>query len=603
MQTANHVLQAIRKMGEKRIPLTRVYRSLFSEDLFLTAYAKIYRNQGALTPGTEDDTVDGMSLQRIRNIIEQLRLERFKFRPSRRIQTPKKSGGKRPLGIPNFTEKLVQEVLRMILEAYYEPRFRDSSHGFRPERGCHTALRFVKQKFTGATWLIEGDIRGCFDNIDHTKLMDILSRDIHDGRLLNLIRMSLQAGVVEDWQYHRTYSGTPQGGVLSPLLANIYLNELDEYVEEVLIPQHTRGDTRALNPAYRKVNNAVKRARRANNPTRINQLEQERRTLPAYDRLDPGYRRLHYVRYADDFILAFIGPKAEAEAIKASIGTFLREQLHLEMSSAKTLITHARTEQARFLGYAISIYQADHKLAQTKNAGIKGRSINGKVRLGIPRGLPDQLCQRYMHHNKAQSDSVLVVHSDAHIIDTYQQRFRGIAEYYKFAVDRGSLSKVRHVMEISLVKTLAHKFRIHVSQVYAKYRNQLDINGQNYKILSVDVPTRTGSHLVYWGTISLRVAPMGKETLNDNRYLEWWTVRSDLIQRLQANVCELCGSTENCQVHHIRKLADLSQQWAGRKDTPLWVKRMARIRRKTLVVCSKCHRAIHAAQTTPKRRE
>ena len=164
MQKAEQILQAMRKLGEKRIPLTRVYRCLYSEDLFLAAYDKIARNKGALTPGTENDTVDGMNLQRIRNIIEQLRHERFRFRPVRRTRIPKKRGGTRPLGIPNFSEKLVQEALRLILEAYYEPRFKDSSHGFRRGRGCHTALANIKRKFTATTWFIEGDIRGCFDH-------------------------------------------------------------------------------------------------------------------------------------------------------------------------------------------------------------------------------------------------------------------------------------------------------------------------------------------------------------------------------------------------------------------------------------------------------
>ncbi|CAG0992534.1 partial Group II intron-encoded protein LtrA, partial [Anaerolineae bacterium] len=241
MQNAEQILQAVQKMGIKRIPLTRVYRSLFSEDLFLAAYDKIAHNRGALTAGTESDTVDGMNLERIRRIIEQLRYERFKFHPARRIQIPKKSGGTRPLGIQNFTDKLVQEVLRLVLEAYYEPRFRDSSHGFRPERGCHTALANLQHKFKGAAWFIEGDIRGCFDHIDHDVLMGILARDIQDGRLLNLLRMSLDAGYMENWQYNRTYSGTPQGSILSPLLANIYLNELDVYIEDVLISHYTHG--------------------------------------------------------------------------------------------------------------------------------------------------------------------------------------------------------------------------------------------------------------------------------------------------------------------------------------------------------------------------
>lgn len=261
MQRAEHILQALRKLGEERIPLTRVYRSLFSEDLYLAGYAKIYRNAGALTPGTENDTVDGMSLKRIHALIEALRNERFRFRPSRRIHIPKKSGsGTRPLGIPNFADKLVQEAMRMLLEAYYEPRFRESSHGFRPNRGCHTALQALHQSFGGAVWFIEGDIKGCFDNINHDVLMNILSQDIQDGRLLNLIQMGLKAGIMDGWKYHLTYSGTPQGGVLSPLLSNIYLHELDVFVEDVLIPRHTQGAKRAPDPAYKQMNYRIWKA-------------------------------------------------------------------------------------------------------------------------------------------------------------------------------------------------------------------------------------------------------------------------------------------------------------------------------------------------------
>jgi retron-type reverse transcriptase len=190
--------------------------------------------------------------------------------------------------------------LRMLLEAYYEPRFRESSHGFRTNRGCHTALARIRQKFVGKVWLIEGDIKGCFDSIDHEVLMDILSRDIQDGRLLGLIRRALEAGYVEDWQYHRTHSGTPQGGVLSPLLSNIYLHELDVFIEDVLIPRYTQGKKRASTPEYNRYTSWLKHARRRGETERVRQLEQERRQYPSLDTHDPNYRRLAYVRYADD---------------------------------------------------------------------------------------------------------------------------------------------------------------------------------------------------------------------------------------------------------------------------------------------------------------
>ena len=603
MQKAEQILQAVQKMGEKRIPLTRVYRSLFSEDLFLAAYDKIARNRGALTVGTENDTADGMSRERIQRIIEKLRNERFNFRPARRIQIPKKSGGTRPLGIPNFTDKLVQEVLRMVLEAYYEPRFRDSSHGFRPGRGCHTALANLQYKFKGAAWFIEGDIRGCFDNIDHEVLMAILARDIQDGRMLNLLRMGLEAGYLENWQYNRTYSGTPQGGILSPLLANIYLHELDAYIEEVLIPQYTRGKKRADNREYGNLAYAIKCARNAGDQKRVQELELQRRKLPSQDVHDPNFRRLKYIRYADDFILSFIGTKSEAEEIKAAISAFLKEKLHLEMSASKTLITHSRTEHARFLGYDISVYHADDKISPRSGTLTKTRSVNGCIRLGIPYGKVDELARRYMRGEKPIHEAGLLAFSDAQIIDVYQQRFRGVAEYYKFATDRNALRKLKYVMEVSLTKTLANKFKSTVARMYQKYGGKRTVQEYTYKVLVVEVPTKNGTRYIYWGGIPLKVIKTGTEVLDDNngRRNVTFSSRTDLVQRLQANECEICGSQENCEVHHVRKLADLKDRWRGRKEKPAWVTTMIAMQRKTLVVCAKCHVAIHTGKPLPTR--
>ena len=603
MQKAEQILQAMQMMGEKRTPLTRVYRSLFSEDLFLAAYDKIARNRGALTAGTENDTVDGMDLARIRNIIEQLRSERFRFHPARRIRIPKKSGGTRPLGLPNFTDKLVQEVLRMVLETYYEPRFRNSSHGFRPGRGCHTALTDLHYKFKGAAWFIEGDIRGCFDNIDHETLMTILARDIQDGRLLNLIRMGLEAGYMEDWQYNRTYSGTPQGGILSPLLANIYLNELDAYIEDMLIPQYTRGQRRAPNLEYYRLGYYIKCARQVGDQERVKELELKRRTMPSQNVNDPDFRRLQYIRYADDFILSYIGTRSEAEAIKNAIGTFLKEQLHLELSASKTLITHSRTEHARFLGYDISVYHADDKISPRTGTLTKTRCVNGCIRLGIPYGKVDELTRRYLRREKPIHEAGLLAFSDAQIIDVYQQRFRGVAEYYKYAADRSALAKLKYVMEVALTKTLANKFKTSVPKIYQKYGGKRVVNGYTYKALIVEVPTRNGTRFIYWGGIPLKVVKPGMEPIDDNsgRRNVALSSRTDLIQRLQANECEICGKEGFCEVHHIHKLADLKNRWRGKKEKPDWVMRMIAMQRKTLVVCEKCHVAIHGGKPLPNR--
>ncbi len=328
------------------------------------------------------------------------------------------------------------------------------------------------------------------------------------------------------------------------------------------------------------------------------------RSIPSKETDNPGFRRLTYVPYADDFLLGFAGTKAEAEAIKAAIGTFLRDTLHLELSSEKTLITHARDEHAKFLGYAVSIYHADHKTSRRKDSGTRQRSANGRVRLGVPYGLTTELAQRYQRGGKPVSELALLAFSDAQTIDTYQARFRGIAEYYKFASDRSHLSSLKNVMQAALVKTLAHKYKLHVSQVYRKYRATVTVDGQEYRTLQVKVPTKYGERTICWGGIPLKVVkPSYQRVIIDAPYREQWkNWRSDLVQRLQANTCELCGTQGKCEVHHVRKLADLKQRYAGRTAKPIWVTRMMAIQRKTLVVCHPCHVDIHAGRPIPKER-
>src|SRR5262252_4894577 len=236
MQEAEVVLSVLRERGRKGLPCTQLYRQLFNKDLYLLAYGNIYSNQGAMTPGASEETADGMSEAKISQIIEAMRRERYRFSPARRTYIPKKNGKLRPLGIPTWSDKLVGEVVRLLLEALYEPQFSDSSHGFRRFRGCHTALREINNTWTGATWFVEGDISDCFGSLDHEILLGILAEKIHDNRFLRLVRHMLKAGYLEDWEYRETLSGVPQGGTVSPILSNVYLHKLDEFVEQELIP-------------------------------------------------------------------------------------------------------------------------------------------------------------------------------------------------------------------------------------------------------------------------------------------------------------------------------------------------------------------------------
>jgi group II intron reverse transcriptase/maturase len=420
MQTAEVVLSVLRDRGGKGLPCTQLYRQMFNRDLYLLAYGNIYSNQGAMTPGVGEETADGMSEGKIEQIIGLMRQEKYRFSPARRVYIPKKNGRLRPLGMPTWSDKLVGEVVRLLLEAFYDPQFLDSSHGFRKSRGCHTALREIGNTWTGTTWFIEGDISDCFGSLDHEILLRILAEKIHDHRFLRLIRNMLKAGYLEDWDYRDTLSGVPQGGTVSPVLSNIYLDKLDRFVEQELIPQYTRGARRRLNPEYTRVQSRMRRARTRGDRAAARDLRRQLRTLPRDDPMDPGYRRLKYLRYADDHILGFIGPKAEAEEIKARLAQFLRETLGLELNQAKTLITHARTQRARLLGYDITVWHCNTRITSGR------RAANGKIALKVPPDVVRAQCARYRRHGKPWHRSRLQNLDDYDIVRTYGAEYRGV---------------------------------------------------------------------------------------------------------------------------------------------------------------------------------
>ena len=594
MQTAETVLSIIQERGKRGLPLTHVYRMLFNPALYLHAYGKIYRNKGAMTKGSTAETVDAMSLSKIQAIIELLRYERYRWTPVRRIYIEKKRSKKlRPLGMPSWSDKLLQEVLRLILSAYYEPQFSSHSHGFRPDRGCHTALSEGYHQWVGTTYFVEGDIAACFDSLDHTVMMSILREKIQDGRFLRLIETLLAAGYLEDWRYHQTLSGCPQGSILSPVLANVYLDQLDTFVETVLIPRYNKGERRKLNTAYTRVQAAAQRRRRAGQWKEAKALRKRQQHLPCYDTTDPDYRRLRYLRYADDMLLGFAGPHSEAGEIKRQLGDFLQESLKLTLSQEKTLITHARTQAARFLGYDLVVFHNDQK---RDRRGY--RSINGQIGLQVPVEVIKAKCRLYQKNDKPVQRKELTNDTVYSIICQYQQEFRGLAEYYQLAVNRYQLNRLKWVMERSLVATLAHKLRISISKVYDRYETPIETPDGPRKVLQVTVEREGGKKplIARWGGITL--ARRNKAILDDS-IAPVWAGRSELEKRLLADTCELCGSREHVEVHHIRALKDLQRK--GQDERPRWVQIMAARRRKTLVACRKCHQDIHAGRADGRR--
>jgi group II intron reverse transcriptase/maturase len=589
MREAATVLDVLRERGRRGLPLERLYRQLFNPQLYLLAYGRLYSNKGAMTPGPDGETVDGMSLGKIGRIIDALRHERFRFKPVRRTYIPKKNGKKRPLGLPSWSDKLVGEVIRLLLEAYYEPRFSDRSHGFRPERGCHTALSEVATRWPGTTWFIEADIADCFGSLDHEIMLSTLAGDIHDGRFLRLLRNMLQAGYLEDWVWHETLSGAPQGGVASPVLSNIYLHKLDNYVETVLIPEYTRGASRVPNPDYQEVEKQLARAlRRGDRPT-VRALRQQRRSLPSKDPGDPGFRRLRYVRYCDDHLLGFTGPKAEAEEIKIRLATFLRDELNLELSQEKTLITHARTGAARFLGYEITVQHADHKITGTR------RSINGTVGLRVPLDVIKAKSAPYLKLGKPERRNQMVNEDDHTIVRTYGAQYRGLVEYYLLAGDVYRLNRLEWVMKTSMLKTLACKHDSTVTKMADRYKTTIPTPYGPRRCFEVNVE-RTGRKplTARFGGIPLR--RKRNAVLTDRVPAPVTVRRKELVTRLLAGRCELCKNTGTMvDVHHVRKLADLDRPG---HPQPAWDQLMAKKRRKSLIVCADCHAAIHGGQPT-----
>jgi len=587
MRKAETILGIIRERGRRKLSLEDIYRQLYNQDLYLRAYSRLYRNHGAMTPGATNETVDGMTLTKIEAIITALREERYRWTPVRRTLIPKKSGKLRALGLPTWSDKLLQEVIRSLLEAYYEPQFSQHSHGFRPRRGCPSALEEITRHWRGVKWYVEGDLARCFDSLDHQVMLSRLSEKLHDNRFLRLLSNLFKAGYLEDWKHHATPSGVPQGSVVGPVLSNIYLDRLDQFVETVLLPAHNHGDRRRPNPPYMALLNAARRKRIAEEHEEAKRLRHQAQQMPSRDPNDPDFRRLWYCRYADDWLLGFSGPGAEAEQIKAHLSEFLRDQLKLELSQEKTLLTHGRTEAARFLGYEIVSQDADDKHCRR----VRRRCINGAPGLKVPVAVIREKCSKYMKHGKPIQRAERLNDSDFTIVAQYQAEYRGVVQYYLRAFNVHRLWKLHRVMKLSLARTLADKHRTSVRQVNRKYQSVVPTPHGALKALEVVQPRGADKKplVARFGGIELR--RQKEAVINDRPPQVYNSLRSELVQRLLAEQCELCGSELNCEVHHIRKLADLNRP--GQKVKPLWVKRMAMRRRKTLVVCQKCHEEIH----------
>lgn len=576
---------------------TRLYRYMLRPDLYYVAYQNLYANNGASTQGVNKDTADGFGEEKIQTIIQSLADESYKPNPARRTYIKKANGKMRPLGIPTFTDKLVQEVLRMILEAVYEPVFFNCSHGFRPNRSCHTALKSLKKEFTGIRWFVEGDIKGCFDNIEHKTLVEVINRKIKDARLIKLIYKLLKAGYMEDWTYHKTYSGTPQGGIVSPLFANIYLHELDKFVDSLAkkfdqpAKQKYTDEYTAIHNEINHIKYRLSKAQDEEKEQLLSELHQARKRLlstPAKSQTD---KKLKYIRYADDFIIGVNGSKNDCVMIKQELAEFISNQLKMEMSEEKTLITHS-SERARFLGYDIQVRHSG-KIKPNKKAGYTSRTLNGTVDLSIP--LDDKIMRFLFEHEiiRQKNGEIKSTHrkhllhcTDLEIVMAYNAEIRGICDYYSLASNFYKLHYFSHLMEYSCLKTLSAKHHSKVTKIREHYKDGLGGWAIPYE-------TKKGKKMCH-----IVKHTDCKKAADDVDRIEDTTTkfrlsRNTFERRLAVKQCELCGATnaKQYEIHHIHKVKDL-------KGKEPWEKMMIAKRRKTMVVCKNCHAQIHSCKVS-----
>lgn len=570
---------------------TNLYRLVYDKDILMIAYERIKSKSGNMTPGTDGETLDGISTSYIERLSESLKDESFQFRPTRRQYIPKKNGKMRPLGVPSPRDKVVQEAIRIILEAIYDskisPTFVNESHGFREGRSTHTAIEQVRAKWGAPNWVIEGDIKSFFDEIDHQTLILLLRKRISDERFISLIWKALSAGYMEDGIFVSSKVGTPQGSIISPILANIYLHEFDVAVKG-WIDEFSNTVKKRANPEYRAAVRKRDRLLKASDgivTEEVKSLTQTVRSLPSQDHADPNSIRVSYVRYADDWIIGVTGSKSLATLLRERAKVFLQEHLKLELSMEKTKITNLRDEPVHFLGFLISVPSPKEAKVSDYKAGVYGLerrvSHGSSIKVNIPMdAVIDRLKSRGFcdgsgfptHHN-----TFLALDKDQ-IVTQYNSVMRGIANYYAACSNFSSLNRVDYILRFSLAKTLANKERTPMARQFRKRGFTMTVVKQiGEKKMSVSfVDFRT-----------LRRKFFGQAKLDLDHIFALQTFRTKSRLGIEKCAVKNCFSGEPVEMHHVKHIRKVGSKVRG------FTKLMAQINRKQVPLCQSCHRKVH----------
>lgn len=594
-------LEIIAKLNERNKSFVNkdLYRLLYSKELYIIAYENIKGNKGALTPATSGETLQGFSIQRIDKLIEQMRLQSWKPKLARQILIPKP--GKttlRPLGIQGPEDKIVQEIVRMILNAIYNASFDKNSYGFRPNLGCHNALQFISENFDGITKVIEGDIQSFFPTVCHNKLISIMKRRIDDQRFMDVIFKMLRAGFwnQNDGTVEKPDIGTPQGSIVSPILSNIYLNELDNWIrkwEENNISNTGKlvksQDTKRINSVIKHLEKQQKLDRESNLCSTQNISEQIRKVKLErmnYDYYDNDYRkdRLLYVRYADDFVIGLFGPDDLAPRLKQELTQFLKEELSLTLSQEKTNITDIRKEAAIFLGHEIyiSITEKIKLLRKNGMTPFHKRTTGKFVKIEMPiQRVIDKLhlkgfCTKLGYPISCKR---LTVYDDPDIILYYNTVLNGYLNYYSGTKKTNPKYRIIYIIRFSCAKTLAHRHKSTLHKIFEKYGSNLKITKEIPNPKRPDRPRVKETSIEPSATLKKPKFQLGKEFVDPYRvYLGKFT-RSNLF-----SCCLICGSPDRIEMHHLNSLKNIRPRTFNQLH--------GYVKRKQIPLCFKHHRDV-----------
>jgi retron-type reverse transcriptase len=590
-------LATLKKLNAKRDwRNTDLYRFLYKKGLYILAFQKLKSASGKRLLKSGQIPMDDLSFSEIEKTIKQMREESYQPKPVRTTHSSRKGESIQSLGVLPLKDKIVQEVMRMVMEAVFDspegPFFEEASHGFRKNRNPHTALREIRHKWSGVNWFIETDTRNCFTGIDHEKLIEVIEEKIPDQRFLNLLRKFLKSGQIEqEWQQRNSFVDTPQGGILSPILANIFFDKFDKFVKE-LQEEYKKGEAKKANRVYRAL--ATKKQQLLKQgltkTKEFREIVRQMRDMPSLDPKDENFIRIKYIRYADEWLIGIIGSHRVAEEIKERISSFLKDKLKLDLSTDSMKVIHAKTEQATFLDTSLSIGSSKslaQKVTLSANGSghhVKRRSTGWQVVLRCPiRKLIHKLAEKGYcdKEGRPKAKGAFVQLDPEQIILHYSSVNKGIQHYYRPCDNFVELRRIQYILKFSLAKTLAEKYRKSVPQVFTQQE------------IRTKYITATGEQKVVKFFIN-RNWQTNRDGFITTPGVDQVTLGMRLRTRSKlGKVCIVCGAEEDIEMHHIRHLRKSGKR--QQKD-PSFPSVMGSLDRKQVPLCEECHRKVHRGE-------